>query len=111
MVVRVFDGKYFVRVNGRILVTFVISQMLNSSLVFDIYDVIIKGFFDLSYEEFVDGIVNVVKCNSTQVILFDIEFKIIKVQIRFEDDIFKLKIWLIIYKVDVSGNRFGFYDF
>lgn len=110
MVVRVSDGKFFSRADGRILVMSVTPQMLNSSLTLDIYDATIKEFFDSSYEQLVEGIANVVRCNPAQVTLFYIESEIIKAKSIYEDDISKLKIWFSIYKVDDSDNRFGFYD-
>ena len=110
MVVRVSDGKSSARANGRILVMSVTPQMLNSSLTLDIYGATIKEFFDLSYEQLVEGIANVVGCDPAQVTLFYIESKIIKAETIYEDDISKLKIWFAIYKVDDSGNRFGFYN-
>ncbi|XP_078343214.1 cadherin EGF LAG seven-pass G-type receptor 1-like [Oculina patagonica] len=110
LVVQVSDGKFSARASGRILVTSVTPQMLNSSLTLDIYDATIKEFFDSSYEELVEGIANVVGCDATQVTLFYIESKIIKGKTPYDDDISQLKIWFAIYKVDNSGNRFGFYD-
>lgn len=63
MVVYVFDGVNFVRVNGQIMVTLVIIVMLNNSVIFDIYDVIIGGFLDFLYEKLVRVIFDVFNCN------------------------------------------------
>lgn len=110
MVVRVSDGTNSATASGRILVTSVTQQMLNNSLTLDISDATIEGFFDSSYEELVSGIADVVNCNPDQVMLFDIQSKIIEAKTLLEDDISNLKIWLSVYKIDSSGNRFGFYN-
>ena len=109
MFVRVYDGHFSDTGSGQILVTSVTPEMLNNSLTLSIYDATIQGFFDSSYEELVRAIADVVDCNLDQIALFNIESKVIKAKSVLEDDISQLKIWLAVYRVDSSRNRFGFY--
>lgn len=109
MVVHVSDGVNSARANGQIMVTSVTTAMLNNSVTLDIYDATIGGFLDSSYEKLVRAISDVLNCNLDQVAVFNIDSKDIKATSPLYDDISQLKIWLAVYRLDSSRNRFGFY--